>query len=181
MTLTDYRTWRSWKDSLEQAMPRAAHIDDRLIEGWRCSSCGELITRVQDGWVEWLAGEDARGAERLRGLRLVHKMPECQYDEHQEFRNDQSIVEGLPLERFVGPDGLMLLLSFLASGDFPRDEVLELIKRVQIPYYEQASRSTHEALELGVLIPAIGQGYYLQSEMRLVLGWARSNESVFKK
>jgi hypothetical protein len=75
----------------------------------------------------------------------------------------------------------MLLLSFLASGDFPRDEVLELIKRVQIPYYEQASQPIHEALELGVLIPAIGQGYYLQSEMRFVLGWARSNESVFKK
>jgi hypothetical protein len=72
----------------------------------------------------------------------------------------------------------MLLLSFLASGEFLRDEVLELIKRVQIPYYEQASEPMHDALELGALVPAIGQGYYLQSEMRLVLGWRRSNVSL---
>jgi hypothetical protein len=162
-------------------MATGTHTIERLAAGWRCSSCGELITRIQDGWVEWLAGDDAQGTARLRGLRLVHKIPDCQYDEHQEFRKDQSIVEGLALERFVGPDGLMLLLSFLASGEFPRDEVVELIKRVQIPYYEQASQSIHEALELGALIPAIGQGYYLQSEMRFVLGWARSNESAFKE
>jgi hypothetical protein len=162
-------------------MATGTHTIERLAAGWRCSSCGELITGIQDGWVEWLAGDDAQGTGRLRGLRLVHKTPDCQYDEHREFRKDQSIVEGLALERFVGPDGLMLLLSFLASGEFPRDEVLELIKRVQIPYYEQASQPIHEALELGALIPAIGQGYYLQSEMRFVLGWARSNESAFKK
>jgi hypothetical protein len=146
--------------------------------GWRCSTCGELITGVQDGWVEWLAGEDAQGAVWLHALRLVHETHDCQYDEHQEFSKDQSIVEGLPLERFVGPDGLMLLLSFLASGEFLRDEVLELIKRVQIPYYEQASEPMHDALELGALVPAIGQGYYLQSEMRLVLGWRISHVSL---
>jgi hypothetical protein len=161
-------------------MATGTHTIERLAAGWRCCSCGELITRIQDGWVGWLAGDDVQGTARLRGLRLVHKTPDCQYDEHQEFRNDQSIVEGLALERFVGPDGLMLLLSFLASGEFPRDEVLELIKRVQIPHYEQASEPIHRALELGALVPAIGQGYYLQSEMRLVLGWAKSNGSAFK-
>ena len=177
------------ESSLEGFSPRSVmspdtHTSDRVAAGWRCSSCRELITSVQDGWVEWLASEDEQGTASVRGLRLVHKVAAgprsaslygCQYDEHQEFRKDQSIVEGLPLERFVGPDGLMLLLSFLASGDFGRDEVLELIKRLQIPHYEQASQPLHEALELGALIPAIGQGYYLQSEMRLVLGWARSN------
>lgn len=139
--------------------------------------------------MEWLASEDEQGRARLRGLRLVHKFApglaapsvHCPYDEHQEFRKDQSIVEGLPLERFVGPDGLMLLLSFLASGEFPREQVLELIKRVQIPHYEQASQPVHEALELGTFIPAIGDGYYLQSEMRLVLRWARSNVSACRQ
>jgi hypothetical protein len=165
-------------------MEPSTHTNDHLAPGWRCRSCGELITSIQHGRVEWLASEDEQGRARLRGLRLVHNVAAgprsaalygCQYDEHQEFRKDQSIVEGLPLERFVGPDGLMLLLSFLASGDFGRDEVLELIKRLQIPHYEQARQPLHEAFELGALIPAIGQGYYLQSEMRLVLGWARSN------
>jgi hypothetical protein len=39
----------------------------------------------------------------------------------------------------------------------------------------------HEALELGTLIPAIGDGYYLQSEMRLVLHWARLNVFAFRE
>jgi hypothetical protein len=91
------------------------------LRGWKCSSCGDLITRIEDGWVEWLASEDERG-ERLKGLRLVHRLsrsagsngPGCRYDSVREFRNDRGIVEDLSLERFVGSDGLMLLLSFLA-------------------------------------------------------------------
>jgi hypothetical protein len=110
------------------------------LRGWKCSSCGDLITSIEDGWVEWLASEDERG-ERLKGLRLVHRLsrsagsngPGCRYDSVWEFRNDRSIVEGLSLERFVGSDGLMLLLSFLASGEMPCGDVLELAKRVQLP------------------------------------------------
>jgi hypothetical protein len=25
------------------------------LRGWKCSSCGDLITKIEDGWVEWLA------------------------------------------------------------------------------------------------------------------------------
>jgi hypothetical protein len=151
----------------------------RQSRGWKCSSCGDLITRIEDGWVEWLAGEDERG-ERLKGLRLVHRLspsagsngPGCRYDSVQEFRNDRSIVEGLSLERFVGSDGLMLLLSFLASGEMPCGDVLELAKRVQIPGYEQTRELFPEAIGMGVLSPAIGEGYYMESEIRELLSWA---------
>ncbi len=90
----------------------------KVSVGWRCSACGELITRIEDGWVEWLAGEDVGGVTALKGLRLVHRLGTgpgtkfksyaCQYDSLREFRTDRSIVEGLSLERFMGPDGLML-------------------------------------------------------------------------
>jgi len=93
------------------------------FNGWRCDSCDELITSIEDGWVEWLASEGDRGQEVLRGLRLVHRgsLPDwrkkgCRYDSLNEFRNGKTIVEGLPVERFVGPDGLMMLFSFLAAG-----------------------------------------------------------------
>ena len=96
--------------------------------GWKCSACGKLITRIVDGWVEWLAAEDKQGTTMLKGLRLVHRLatrsrtsegPDCRYDSGYEFRKDKSIVEGLPLERFVGPDGLMLL-TFLAEDELPK-------------------------------------------------------------
>jgi hypothetical protein len=48
------------------------------------------------------------------------------------------VVEGLSLERFIGPDGLILVLSLLAVGELPTVEVIELAKRVQIPGYELA-------------------------------------------
>jgi hypothetical protein len=152
----------------------------RTAIGWRCGACGEPIVRIEDGWVEWLAGEDEHGNTKSKGLRLVHALaasprgPErhgCQYDERHEFRSDQSVVEGLPLERFVGPDGLMMLLSLIAADELPRDELLELAKRVQIPGYEEARELFSQAIAEGVMEPSIGTGYYLQSEIRSVLRW----------
>ena len=143
--------------------------------GWKCSKCGALITRIEDGWVEWLACED-EGVTFTRGLRLVHRTPSdpqasCQYDLRQEFQRDRSLVEGLPLERFVGPDGLMFLLSLISSGDMQPDEIIELAKRVQIPGYELAREQFRTAIENGVLSPSIGEGFYLQSEIQSLLSW----------
>jgi hypothetical protein len=98
----------------------------------------------------------------------------CQYDFRREFHNDRSIVEGLPLERFIGPDGLMLLLSFLAVGEMPKDEVLELAKRVQIPGYEQARDLFRMGTDQGIVVPAIRDGYYLQFEIHTFLRWAKA-------
>jgi hypothetical protein len=85
------------------------------LKGWRCDRCGRLITAIEEGWVEWLASENGEEEEVLSGLQLVHRgsiqpngqRQACRYDSLKEFRNGKAIVEGLPLERFVGPDGLM--------------------------------------------------------------------------
>jgi hypothetical protein len=145
--------------------------------GWKCSTCGQLITRIEDGWVEWLAFEDQERTGHLGGLRLVHRLAvffkkrgaqACRYDARRQFRKDRSIVEGLPLDRFVGPDGLMLLLSFIAAGEMPVGEILELAKRVQIPGYELV-RDLKRQMTYKVSVPSIGDGYYLQSEIQAVL------------
>ena len=141
-----------------------------LSIGWSCASCGELITGIEDGWVEWLAGADEYGTTRLKGLRLVHNR--CRYDDRHEFREDQSLVEGLPLARFVGPDGLMLLLSLIAEGEMPRTELIELVKRLHIPGYELTRELLADAIHGGAVAPLIGEGFYMQSEIREVLTWA---------
>jgi hypothetical protein len=144
------------------------------MPGWTCSSCGELIKRIEDGWVEWLAAGEEEGGAVIKGLRLVHRddvSAGCRYDAREEFLTNRNIVEGLPLARFVGPDGLMFLLSLLASGEIPRDEIIELTKRVQIPGYEQTRDLFHAAIENGLLSPSIGSDFYLQSEIQTVLHW----------
>jgi hypothetical protein len=150
------------------------------FNGWQCDSCGELITSIEGGWVEWLASESDRGQEALRGLRLVHHgsvLPNgagrgCRYDRLKEFRNRKTIVEGLPLERFVGLDGLMILFSFLAAGNLPRAEILELAKRVQIPGYELARGLLRESTFSNGVTQSLGHECYLQSEIREMIALA---------
>lgn len=150
------------------------HSDDSL--GWRCDSCHRRITRVDDGWVEWLTAEDKRGGNTVTGLRLVHRtayrsgqeLP-CRYDPRKVFGKRKRVVEGVALDSVVGPDGLMLLLSFLASGEFPKAEILELAKRVQVPGYETTRILFQEASVPELITPFLGKGYYLQSEISQLL------------
>jgi hypothetical protein len=148
--------------------------------GWHCDACHQRITSIEEGWVEWLAAEDKRGGNILSGLRLVHRRTDrrgqdehtCRYDPRKVFGRHKSVVEGVALENVVGSDGLMLLLSFLASGEFPRAEVLELAKRVQVPGYETARGFFQKAIASKVVTPFLGEGYYLQSEINELLSWA---------
>ncbi|MFZ0860041.1 MAG: hypothetical protein WCA27_31280 [Candidatus Sulfotelmatobacter sp.] len=158
------------------------HVKGLQSAGWKCAACGMLITRIEDGWVEWLATENTKGATISRGLRLVHRLAttsgpsrgtDCRYDSRSEFRKDKSIVEGLPLERFVGLDGLTLLLAFLAEDELPKEDVLELAKRVQIPGYEQTRELFQEVISRGTVAPVIRRGYYLQFEIQALFKWVR--------
>jgi hypothetical protein len=150
------------------------------FNGWRCDSCGELITSIDAGWVEWLSSEGDRGEDVLSGLQLVHDgsvLPNgagrgCRYDRLKEFRNRKTIVEGLPLERFVGLDGLMMLFSLLSDGSLPRNEILELAKRVQIPGYELARDLSADLTSSNTVSQVLGHRCYLQLEIREMIALA---------
>ena len=96
----------------------------------------------------------------------------CRYDPLEEFRISKTIVEGLPLDRLVGPDGLMVLLSLLAEGELPRREILELVRRVQIPGYELIRSLFTDVQRSKVLSPVLGHRCYLQSEIQEMLASA---------
>src|SRR5580704_16191340 len=161
-----------------RVMPRHKSIRS----GWRCDRCGELVPDLQAGWVELLAVEDTRGKPKVSGLRLVHRRntsarsPEsygCRYNPRDEFRKNRGIVEGLALDRFAGPDGLMLLLSMIVERELPLQELIELAKRVHVPGYEAVYEVVHDAVSEGVIAPSIAPGFYLQCEIRDVLEWAK--------
>ncbi|GEM_PF-1134958 len=164
-------------------MPR----EKSIRSGWRCDNCGERISALDAGWVEWLAAEDAKGRPIVGGLRLVHRHSTtsrsrepngCQYNPLHEFRKNRGIIEGLALDRFAGPDGLMLLLSLIAERELPARELIELAKRVQIPGYEAVYELAHDAVREGVIAPSISSGFYLQCEISDVMRWAKYRTSA---
>ena len=144
------------------------------------------MSDLHAGWVEWVAAEDTKGGPKVSGLRLVHRRTSargrgaygCQYNPREEFRRNRGIVEGLALDRFAGPDGLMLLLSMIAERELPVQELIELAKRVQIPGYEAVHEVVHDAVSEGVIAPSISSGFYLQCEIWDVLKWAKYRTSA---
>ena len=158
--------------------------------GWRCDSCGESVSELRAGWVEWIAAEDTEGKPKVSGVRLVHARNSsprwrarygCQYNPRDQFRKKHGIVEGLALDRFAGPDGLMLLLSLIAERELPMQELIELTKRVQIPGYEAVHELAHDAASEGVIAPSISSGFYLQCEIWDVLRWAKCRTARIPK
>lgn len=168
-------------------MSRNRHIP----HGWQCNNCGELISSFEDGRVEWLCEGCEEETVKIHGLRLVHartSSPEstvsygCEYNPREEFRKNQSLVEGVSFSAFSGPDGLVLMLSMLAQRQYPAEQLIELVKRVHVPGYEEARDLFPRAIGEQVIVPAIGPGYYLQSEIRDVLQWvARAVEQTSRK
>ena len=76
----------------------------------------------------------------------------------------------MDLQSFSGAGGLMDLLLFISEGYFKnKEELLEVIKRIHIPGYEEARLSFDEAVEEGVFEPNTKPGYYTQNNISAVL------------
>lgn len=63
----------------------------------------------------------------------------------------------------------MLLLSQIAEGKIPKDQVLEMVKRLHIPGYEIARRHFDRALRKGIIAPDTYPGFYTQAQISEVI------------
>lgn len=152
---------------------------------WRCDTCGKPIETVEDGWVEWLSVEDLKNnTYRQYGLRLVHHKPAsprntedgCQYNAQEQFQNNRATVQDTPLEELVGGFGLMNLLEYIDAKDLPNKDVVEMIKRLHVPLYEQARLYFDDAISEGIIQPNGRPGFYTQDQMENVVQWAEENK-----
>ena len=147
-----------------------------MSQYWICDTCEEKIENPKDGWVEWIVVRDGE-KRKGRNLRLVHHMPAsplgkpkgCQFDGKVEFSKDRGIVADLSLEDFLGPNGLMRLLVFLSENELPKEDVLEMIKRLFIPGYEVARHHFDRAIYEGVFEPNMPKSYYFMSDIEATL------------
>ena len=127
-----------------------------------CDTCGTSIQNVSDGWVEWQTRND-NGTWVKQSPRLVHHRPSspnpygCQYDEAVIHAQGRNIVGDLALDQFVGPDGLIILLSFLSDGYFELEQSLELIKKIQVQDSIWSAVILRKPLERAYLSPTQNQ------------------------
>ncbi|MCY1073160.1 hypothetical protein [Archangium lansingense] len=146
---------------------------------WWCDTCGQRIEHPRDGLLEGLFNQE-EGRPMGRWLRLVHargasSLPSgCQSDARQVLERDGLIVESLGLDTFLGIDGSTNLFALLASDVYPKEQVLEIYKRLHTPGYERARNYFGEAIRQGVFKPRLGTvvpGFYAQEEIAATLEW----------
>jgi hypothetical protein len=118
---------------------------------WYCDVCDDLITDPADGYVVWGRDGGDDGDWRDRDYLIIHTG-----------RCDPKGLEypaSLPLTAFMEVDGLTRLLSDLSigplklAGDDSRNtshvenlnDFVDLVRRVQIPQYEEARRRFGES------------------------------------
>lgn len=108
---------------------------------WICDHCGDVISSASEGWLEWYQERSPNGTwSKNKGFRIVHRDPPCIYNERKH----------MSLENFVEANGLNYLLSKLGLDAI--DDVssyIEIMCRLQIPYYEEARLYHEDAVQDG--------------------------------
>lgn len=149
------------------------------MKNWICDSCGGVIEKPEDGWVEWIN----LGSSKIgRDLRLVHKYgavssmkkDRCMFNQDAEFAKDNGTVADSSLTDFLGADGLMRLLVFISESELPIPDVLEMIKRLHIPEYEHARKHFKDAIHAGVFEPDMPKNFYGQSDIKATIEFIRN-------
>ncbi|OBH55021.1 hypothetical protein A5687_03340 [Mycobacterium mantenii] len=113
------------------------------LTAWKCDQCQEDITDPGIALVTYRRDDQRRAYD----FRLVHKNIDgrrCDPD------NDDGFIDSIELSQLLGADGLTDLLSLLSAGPYSDDRGVvrvldfdgytDLVRRVQIPFYEEARR-----------------------------------------
>ncbi|WP_204037262.1 hypothetical protein [Micromonospora qiuiae] len=116
------------------------------LKTWQCDRCPDLITDPDMALVVW-----RREDQKLKGFMIVHKSADgrdCDPGDQAGYR------ESSELSTFLGQVGAAYLLSWLSMGPVrgvpdtnqvaDLDEFVDLFRRVQVPWYEQARPHFHD-------------------------------------
>ncbi len=138
---------------------------------WVCDSCKELIETPDDGWLEWVGMDELPPQE----FHIVHNNEMCFRHSRRRERQDNH------LKYFLGPDGLVELMALFDPGlhnkPKPSDVVLpkdmlewaEIVRRLHIPYYEEARQLWRIAASEGELDGISASRPYTQDFMLQII------------
>lgn len=145
------------------------------LQQWICDRCGQIVENPKDGWLEWLSGDKEN--RQAHGFKLVHHATaaptgrRCYHYDNQYDRADMHLTD------MIGPN-LPALYRFLDVG--PRHdpdrrhlpgvrdlrEFMEILRRLTLPYYEEARFYFESADEDGFFDGANEVWIYLPDTLR---------------
>jgi len=141
------------------------------LSQWICDSCGEIIESADQGWLEWLHDTSLPVTKAcMYGFNIVHYKPYSnregfngcyKYDKRRQPRYDVMVLGG-PLSHYAGARALPAHLMLLDPSPHRQDsfqgpqakelgEWSELVKRLMLPFYEEARRYVDKAQGDGIL------------------------------
>jgi len=159
------------------------------LEHWICDTCSEAILEPNHGYVEWRSGYGT--GEGAHSFRIVHHAPRSpRYAKGgtcYQFNDalDQSTLE---LPHFLGPHGVVLLLSLVDVGlhhdpnrkERPAKDLREwanVFRRLQLPYYEEARRYWSRATNEGYFEDLNEIAIYQSARMRKMIEYYERDDS----
>jgi hypothetical protein len=111
------------------------NIFEQPLKQWYCDCCSERL-ETNEGNVEWSRGKKFN--EPSHAFKIVHRREECSF---------KGVTPGDTYEylsNFVGQEGLFRLIKLLErntetkSKDNYAGEIAELMRRLHVPYWEEA-------------------------------------------
>lgn len=142
-----------------------------------CDTCRQLIEKPEDGWFEWLEGDDGKA----HSFRIVHNGPSSPRKERGcNYRHDTADLMDGDLTDFIGPN-VAALYRFLDAGPYHdpkakylsavRDlrEYTEILRRLTLPYYEEARLSWSAAKNDGYFDGANEVWLYMPDTLKTLI------------
>jgi hypothetical protein len=121
------------------------------LKQWLCDSCGGMINKPGDGWFEWYTNNKSNIEE---GFKIVHHQKACMYDDRSLRKQGKSVAD-LNLTDVIGIGSLAASLFRIELaekgklGKINLAEYIEILRRLHIPYWEEARLYWDEALKAG--------------------------------
>ena len=123
------------------------------LEQWCCDTCGDVIDGPTNGCVEW---HTTHRTNTVSGFRIVHRSSKCTY-RSIELATLGRTSSLLPLLDALNPSGLGHMLGLLEEAvkegsvrEEALSEFVEALRRLQIPYYEEARLAWQAGLKEGI-------------------------------
>jgi len=120
---------------------------------WCCDTCGDVIEGPEDGCIEW---HTTHRTNTVAGFRVVHRSGKCVY-QGVELATLGRTSSLLPLTDAIDSTGLGHMLVILEQSlregsvrDEALNEMIEVLRRVQIPYYEEARLAWQAGIKEGI-------------------------------